>query len=189
VVTRGSTAIRIWAPCPPSRNQIEHCQQAGGGAADRPRTFFRLTAVFAQDQVEPGPPPAVPVPLEAPIAPIEGDKLAHLLAPLTELARSIGYGVGLEALGGPEGVCDPKAKLLTIEASLHPNGQIAALIHELAHALVRVDRVDADPALGYDQEELVVESVVFCPEEANGGLDAGRSVGDGCHRRLTGAIG
>jgi antirestriction protein ArdC len=39
------------------------------------------------------------------------------------------------------------------------NGQIATLIHELAHALVRHDRQPDDPALSYAQEELVIESV------------------------------
>lgn len=34
-------------------------------------------------------------------------------------------------------------------------------MHELAHALVRVDRDDDDPALDYAEEELVVESVAY----------------------------
>ena len=160
-VRRGESAIRIWAPCPPSRKQTERWQKSGADPAEQPRMFFRLAAVFAQDQVEALPPPATPAMLEAPIAATEGDTLAHLLAPLGELARSIGYGVEVDALGGPEGVCDAKARRLTIEASLQPNGQVAALVHELAHALVRVDRHDGDPALSYAQEELVVESVAF----------------------------
>ena len=118
-----------------------------------------MAAVFAQDQVEPLPPPAIPAPLEPPIAAIEGDTLAHLLVPLIDLARGIGYSVAIEPLGGPEGVCDTTARRITIEASLQPNGQIAAAIHELAHALLRVDREDCDPKLTYAQEELVVESV------------------------------
>ena len=34
-------------------------------------------------------------------------------------------------------------------------------MHELAHALVRLDRSAEDPSLGYAEEELVVESVAF----------------------------
>jgi hypothetical protein len=42
-----------------------------------------------------------------------------------------------------------------------PNAQIAAGIHELAHALVVVDRQDNDPKLRYGQEEVVVECVAY----------------------------
>jgi len=41
------------------------------------------------------------------------------------------------------------------------NGQVATLIHELAHALVHHDRQDDDPSLSSAQEELVVESVAY----------------------------
>jgi antirestriction protein ArdC len=160
-VRRGETAIRIWAPCPPSRKQTERWQQSGADPDQRPRTFFRLAAVFAQDQVDPLPPPATPAPLQPPIAAITGDTLAHLLTPLTELSRSIGYRVEHHALNGPEGSCNPKTQQIAIENSLSANGQVAALIHELAHALVHVDRHDDDPTLSYAQEELVVESVAW----------------------------
>ena len=56
-------------------------------------------------------------------------------------------------------------------------------VHELAHHLVRHDRRDDDLALDYAAEELVVEFVVFRPARSIRGLSAGRSVGDGCHRR------
>ena len=160
-VRRGETAIRIWAPCAPSRRRTEEWRQNGADPIERPRTFFRLAAVYAQDQVEPLPPPAVPAPLMPPIAAIEGDGLAHLLTPLTALADSIGYAVHYAALGGPEGICAASSATIAIEASLAPNGQLAALTHELAHALVRVDCRDGDPVLGYAQEELVVESVAW----------------------------
>jgi hypothetical protein len=44
---------------------------------------------------------------------------------------------------------------------LEANGQLAALIHELAHALVAEDP-DA-PQLDYAQGELIAESIVFSP--------------------------
>jgi antirestriction protein ArdC len=157
----GETAIRIWAPCPPSRKQRDAWQRGGADPSERPKTFFRLAAVFAQDQVEPLPPPAVPAPIEAPIAALKGDTLAQLLAPLADLGRSIGYAVTVKELGGPEGVCDSKRREITIEAGLEPNGQVAALVHELSHALLRVDRQEGDPHLTYAQEELVVESIAW----------------------------
>jgi hypothetical protein len=55
--------------------------------------------------------------------------------------------------------------------------------YELARALGVGDR-----DFGRQRAEVRVDSVVFCPDEANGGLGAGRSVGDGCHRRWAGAI-
>jgi hypothetical protein len=45
-VSRGETAIRIWAPCPPTRKQLEKWRQSGGDPDQRPRTFFKLAAVF-----------------------------------------------------------------------------------------------------------------------------------------------
>lgn len=160
-VCPGETAIRIWAPCPPTCRQIERWRESGGDRVTRPRTWFRLAAVFAQDQVQPLPPPATQLPLEAPIAAVEGDTLVHLFAPLKDVARRIGYSFALEALGGPKGVCDAQAHRISVEAGLEPNGQVAVAIHELAHALVRVDRRQSDPNLTYAQEELVVESIAW----------------------------
>ena len=158
-VRRGQTAIRIWAPCPPSRRQLEHWQRNGGEPGERPRTFFRLAAVFAQDQVDPLPPPAVPAPLQPPIEPLTGDTLAHAIDPLRELAASIAYTVLLEPLDGPDGICNAKTKTITINAGLSANGQVATLIHELAHALLHHEHGDRHHALSYAQEELLVESV------------------------------
>jgi antirestriction protein ArdC len=158
-VRRGQTAIRIWAPCPPSRRALEHWQRNGGQPGERPRTFFRLAAVFAQDQVDPLPPPAVPAPLEPPIEPLTGDTLAPALDPLRDLATAIGYTVQITSLDGPDGVCNPKTKTITVNAGLSANGQVATLIHELAHALLRHEHGEQHPSLSYAQEELLVESV------------------------------
>jgi hypothetical protein len=51
-----------------------------------------------------------------------------------------------------------------------PNAQIARLVHELAHALIRADRRPDDPKLAYGKEEVVVECVAYsvC---ATAGLD------------------
>jgi len=45
-VQRGERSIKVWAPCPPSRKQLERWQQDGGDADQRPRTYFRLVPVF-----------------------------------------------------------------------------------------------------------------------------------------------
>ena len=79
---KGSTAIRIWAPCPPSKAQLQACRDAGADPAHKPRIGWRLAAVFAQDQVAELPPPAVPAPLAAPIAEIRGDSHQQLITAL-----------------------------------------------------------------------------------------------------------
>ena len=81
--------------------------------------------------------------------------------PLTRFAAAIDYTVEVMELGGPDGVCRHRTREIAVESSLEPNGQIAALLHELAHTLVRVDREDGDPQLTYAGEELVVESVAM----------------------------
>jgi hypothetical protein len=131
-------------------------------AAERPRTRFRLVAVFAEDQVEAvigGPVAAAP--LEVPIEAVIGAGHGRLLEPLCVLASVNGYTVTFAALGGGEGRCDPGAGAITIESSLAPNGQVAALIHELGHALRRADAASVDLPLSYAEEELVVECVAW----------------------------
>lgn len=47
---KGERAIRMWAPCPPSRKTVERWERYGGVEEQRPRMRWRLAAVFAQDQ-------------------------------------------------------------------------------------------------------------------------------------------
>jgi len=159
-VTKGSTAIRIWAPCPPSKRQLNAWRNAGADPDHRPRTGWRLASVFAQDQVAELPPPARPAPLEPPIAEIRGDSHEDLIAELVDLAREVGYAVTFGDTGPADGVCDSHNKRIAVAERLQANGRLVALIHELAHALVAEDR-DA-PRLDYAQWELVAESVAFC---------------------------
>ena len=105
-VTKGSTAIRIWAPCPPSKRQLKAWRDAGADPNDRPRTGWRLASVFAQDQVAELPPPARPAPLQAPIAEIRGDSHADLITELVALADELGYTVTFCDTGPADGVCD-----------------------------------------------------------------------------------
>jgi N-terminal domain of anti-restriction factor ArdC len=169
-VNRGEHAIRIWTPLPPTKTTLEAWRAAGSNPEQKPRTLFKLGAVFDRSQVTPLPPPAEPAPLDPPITPLEGDQLAHLHGPLQRLADEIGYHVAIEPLNGPDGVCRHHDRAIAVESSLTPNGQIVALLHELAHALVRVDCQDDDPRLDYATEELVVESVAYSVA-ATAGLD------------------
>src|ERR1019366_6831664 len=158
---KGEKAIRIWIPIPPSRKQLEGWRNDNTGTGEKPRILFKLGSVFDRSQVAELPPPAIPAPLDPPIVPLHGDELAHLLMPLTRFAAAIGYTVEVLELGGADGVCRHRSREIAVESSLEPNGQIAAVLHELAHALVRVDREDGDPQLAYAGEELVVESVAM----------------------------
>ena len=160
-VKRGeSSHIRVWAPCPPSKKKLQAWRAAGAVPNDRPRTYFRLEAVFSETQVEPLPPPAEPAPLDPPITEVKGDSLAWATAPLQQLADELGYTVVYTPLQpGHGGSCDPAAKCVTINCEQAVNAQVDVLCHELAHVLVRVDRHDDDPQLGYAEEELVAESV------------------------------
>jgi len=156
-VTKGSKAIRIWAPCPPSKQQLKAWRDAGSDPEAKPRTGWRLASVFAQDQVAALPPPATVAPLEAPIAEIGGDSHQDLIASLIALAAEIGYSVQIGDTGPADGICNTKTQRIAIAERLQANGRLVALIHELAHALVASDA--NAPKLDYAQGELVAESV------------------------------
>jgi antirestriction protein ArdC len=161
-VRKGEKGVRIWAPCPPTRKQLESWEANGSKPEERPRTLFKLTAVFAQDQVQELPPPAVPAPIECPIRELEGDDLAPTLPRLIELGIEIGSTVSFAPIaGGARGFYEPDTKRIVIEQAMSTNQQVATLCHELAHALIRADRQADDPTLAYASEELIVESVAF----------------------------
>ena len=161
-VSRGETAIRIWAPCPPSSKQLERWQQNGADPDQRPRTSFKLTAVFASDQVAPLPPPAVPTPLDPPIRDVDGEELAPFIPSLVGLAEEIGCTVAFAPIsGGAHGCYQPSTDRIVVDDGLSANQRAKTLCHELAHALVRHDRQSDDPALDYAGEELVAESVAY----------------------------
>ena len=166
-VRKGERGIRIWAPCPPSKKKVEQWRREGADPAARPRTFFRLVSVFDRCQVDPLPEcPGGPVDLEPPSSqPIDGDSLGGLLEPLKRFAASIGYAPSVTAVAGDAmGMCDRGDKWIAVEEAgetFSPNAQIAVGVHELAHALVVVDRQDDDPKLRYDEEEVVVECVAY----------------------------
>jgi antirestriction protein ArdC len=165
-VRKGEKAIRIWAPCPPSKKAVKAWREAGARPDEEPRTYFRLVPVFDASQVDPLPDfPGDPVPLEPPHEPIAGDGLADRVPPLIEFADSLELEVTIEKIpGAASGYHEPATGRIVVEdvgPKFSPNAQVSVLVHELAHALVRIDRRDDDPKLGYAAEEVVVESVAY----------------------------
>jgi N-terminal domain of anti-restriction factor ArdC len=160
-VRKGEVAIRILAPV-----AVKQRDEQGGDTGEK-RIFFRTVPVFdvSMTDVLPG---KEPVPLAPPVQPIEGDSHAHLIAPLRDLGRELGYRIEIRELpdDGPGGWCDHKAKEIVV-ADGPANRQVRTLIHEHAHAL----------GLGYEQygraqAEVLVDSVTYivC---SSVGLDVG----------------
>jgi antirestriction protein ArdC len=165
-VRRGEQAIRIWAPCPPSKKALARWREQGAKPEEEPRTLFRLVPVFDASQVSPLPDfPGEPVPLSPPHEPIAGEGLAEHLPALVEFADSLGLEVAIEQIpGAAAGYHEPATGRIVLEdigPEFSANAQVSVLVHELAHALVRIDRRDEDPKLDYAAEEVVVESVAY----------------------------
>jgi antirestriction protein ArdC len=165
-VRKGEHAIRIWAPCPPSKKALARWREAGAKAEEEPRTYFRLVPVFDASQVDPLPGfPGEPVPLEPPHEPIAGDGLSDRVPPLVEFADSLELDVAIETVPGAAcGYHEPATGRIVVEdvgPEFSANAQVSVLVHELAHALVQIERREGDPKLGYAEEEVVVESVAW----------------------------
>ena len=104
--------------------------------------------------------------LSPPGGEIEGDSHAELVPALEGLAEEIGYPVAYsDELERAAGLCDRRARRITIRAGMAPNRTAAVLIHELGHALVAEVHAAALPAA---LEELAVESVAFVVSAAAG---------------------
>ena len=155
-VQRGERSIKVWAPCPPSRKQLERWRQDGGDPHQRPRTYFRLAPVFDRWRRSP---PAEAAPLEFPIHDVAGDELAPIIPKLDALAQELGSLVEEERMSdGCHGYYEVDSGRIAIDASLSANGKVKTRCHEIAHALIRRERQDGDPELDRASEELVVES-------------------------------
>jgi hypothetical protein len=68
-----------------------------------------------------------------------GDSHARLLAELTRFAAEVGYRWEVTDTGEAERRCFATRKLIEISERLEPNGQLAAGVHEVAHALIALD--------------------------------------------------
>ena len=165
-VRKGEKSIRIWAPCPPSKKQVRQWRAAGADPETEPRTYFRLVPVFDASQVSPLPEfPGDRAPLTPPHEPIAGEGLADRFQPLAAFGRSLGLTVTVEPVpGAAAGYHEPASARVVVDVigpEFSANAQVSVLVHELAHALVRLDRQDGDPKLDYAAEEVVVEAVAY----------------------------
>lgn len=123
-VRRGERSLRIWAP-----SVRRERDEATGNETTSVRAFV-LVPVFDISQTD-GP----PLPEPPPVIPLSGDSHAHLLAGLERQASEAGYLLERRAQmpGHAEGFVDHREKQIVLSAALEPNGQVAVLIHELAH--------------------------------------------------------
>ncbi len=162
-VRKGETCrVRIWARCDPSAKKIRAWRESGADPAERPRPFYRLEPVFDRAQVEPLPAPAVPAPLDPPIAPIAGDTLGWTLPKLERFATDLGVTVGYEPMAqGHDGSYVPRIRHIRINSAVSVNQRVTAGLHELAHALVDLDHQPEDPTVDYATGELVAESIAY----------------------------
>jgi len=146
-VRRGERALRIWAPSVRRRPD-----EVTGEEASEVRVFV-LVPVFDISQTA-GP----PLPEPPPVSPLIGASHAHLLAPLTQQASAAGYTVErqTEMPAGAEGFVNHGARRIVLSSALEPNGQVAVLVHELAH--VHGARYQE---LGRAGAEVVAETAAF----------------------------
>lgn len=153
-VRKGERGLSIWAPM-----RVKARDEDGEEAGEK-KTVFRVAKVFDVSQTDPLP-GTEPAPLSPPSAPIEGDSHAHLLDPLVQLARDLGYTVvwSPEIVSGAKGLCHRRARRIEVLRTIAPNYRVAVLVHELCHALVG-ERGEL-AAIDYALEEIVVESATY----------------------------
>ncbi len=123
-VRRGERALRIWAP-----SVRRERDEATGEDAPAVRAFV-LVPVFDISQTD-GP----PLPEPPAVRPLTGNSHNHLLPGLERQATDAGYVVERhEAMpGGAGGYVDHRRKVIALSAGLARNGEVAVLVHELAH--------------------------------------------------------
>ena len=154
-VRKGERGLSIWAP------MRVKARDEDGQETEEKKTVFRIAKVFDVSQTKPLP-DIVPAPLHPPpSAAIEGNSHAHLLAPLEQLARGLGYSVvwSPELPGGAKGLCRRKERQIEVLSSIAPNYGVSVLVHELCHALV--GERDELGSIDYALEEIAVESATY----------------------------
>jgi N-terminal domain of anti-restriction factor ArdC len=164
-VRAGERALRILAPV-----TVRERDTSGQETGER-RVFFKTAFVFELSQTEPLP-GAEQASLEPPSQPLSGDSHRHLLEPLGEFARTVGYAVSFEQIAGSAGgFCDAGARRIVVDTALPPNAQVRVLIHECAHGL-GIDYERYSRA----QAEVIVDTVTFVVSASVGLSVAGESV-------------
>ena len=169
-VRKGEKAIAILGPI---RAWVE--DEATGERVKRV-VGFKAVPVFDIAQVEAGPEAVSLAP--SPAAPLTGHSHAPLLPELVAFAESIGSEVSFERPDSPaQGSFNRKTREIRI-AWAAPNGEVRTLLHELAHALVQLEREGDDelPAFSYAEEECVVECAGYVAASAAGLDTSGEAV-------------
>jgi hypothetical protein len=123
-VRRGEHALRIWAP------SVRRERDEATGEETAAVRAFVLVPVFDISQTD-----GTPLPEPPPVSPLTGDSHAHLLPGLEQQAADAGYVVERhDAMpGDAEGFVDHQRRVIALSTGLAPNGEVAVLVHELAH--------------------------------------------------------
>lgn len=131
-VRRGEVGLTIWVPTPVKVTE----KDAETGEETEGRIMrFRLGTVFDRAQVDPILGKAQPLD-PPPVEPVEGDSHAWAISSLERFAAELGLEVRRLALPeGRDGFHDSEEMCIGLNESLSPNGEVAVLIHEEAHAL------------------------------------------------------
>jgi hypothetical protein len=120
---------------PPVPMPIKERDRATGEETGETITLFKTVFVFDAQQVHPLP-AGQPTPLGPPSQPLTGDSHAHLIAPASAFAESLGYTVSFESIAGSAGGwCDPGHHKIVVDADVAPNARLRTLVHEAIHAL------------------------------------------------------
>lgn len=161
-VRRGEQSLRVWAP------SVRRERDESTGEETATVRAFVLVPVFDVSQTE-GP----PLPEPPPVAALTGDSHAHLLAGLERGASQAGYAVERrqEMPGQAQGFVDHERRLIALSSDLEPNGQVAVLVHELAHVHGARYR-----DFGRAGAEVVAETAAFIALSGSGLDTAGQAV-------------
>ncbi len=131
-VRRGEESLKIWVR---SSHKVTETDPETGEEVEVRRPFYLVGGVFDRSQVDPIPGEAKPLAPPPPAA-ISGDSHAWAIPGLESYAAELGFEVRRMALPeGKDGFCDYDQRLIGVEESLAPNGQVRVLSHEDAHAL------------------------------------------------------
>lgn len=136
-------------PIPPSKKRLEAWRAAGADLQEKPRTRYKLGPVWDRSQVDPLPPPAEPVALDAPVFKADGNTLNWALPRLRQLVDELGCTLVFETLPGDVGgYFTADRQVIAVNQANAVDHQFRTLVHELGHALLHLTEQDG-PALSY----------------------------------------
>jgi hypothetical protein len=166
-VKKGSTAIRILAPCT-RRTQVDD-DHTGGPIAVTRITGFKTACVFAYEDTD-----GTPLP-ESPCHKLTGEAPERLYDRLAAHVAELGWTLSVEpgGLGGPNGLSNGHTREVKLDGRLSPRQAVKTLSHELGH-VVAGHVEPGQPRLSRDQCETEAEAISFIVMSALGVDDAGQ---------------